>query len=102
MAKYNYDFKARVVAEFLSGISSPTLDIKYHIPQARTIRGWVKQFQIHGSKGLQVQLTHRRYSSPFKQQVLNWMKQHQASYTKRHDPDALSRSCRRMKTILII
>ncbi|WP_407879161.1 helix-turn-helix domain-containing protein, partial [Furfurilactobacillus entadae] len=80
MAKYNYEFKAKIVAEYLAGIGSTTLTHRYDIPSRQTIIDWVNKFQTYGVEGLEG--THRKqiYSSDFKQQVLNWMKQHQTFY----------------------
>ncbi|GAB6092966.1 helix-turn-helix domain-containing protein [Furfurilactobacillus curtus] len=80
MTKYNYEFKAKIVAEYLAGAGSTTLAHKYQIPKCGTILEWVKKFQAYGVEGLEIKHVQRVYSSRFKQQVLNWMKQHQTSY----------------------
>ncbi|GKT02498.1 hypothetical protein [Furfurilactobacillus entadae] len=80
MTKYNYEFKAKIVAECLAGIGSKTLTHGYNIPNGQIIIDWVKKFQKYSVEGLEVNHRRQIYSSDFKQQVLNWMKQHQTSY----------------------
>ncbi|GKT02504.1 hypothetical protein [Furfurilactobacillus entadae] len=69
MAKYNYEFKAKIVTEYLAGIGSTTLTHRYNIPNRQIIIDWVNKFQMYDVEGLEV--THRKqiYSSDFKQQV---------------------------------
>ncbi|WP_407881488.1 transposase, partial [Furfurilactobacillus entadae] len=53
MAKYNYEFKAKIVAEYLAGIGSTTLTHRYDIPSRQTIIDWVNKFQTYGVEGLE-------------------------------------------------
>ncbi|KRN00945.1 hypothetical protein FD13_GL001730 [Levilactobacillus senmaizukei DSM 21775 = NBRC 103853] len=79
MAKFNLDFRIKVVTEYLCGISATSLAKKYRVRKADTILLWVSRFQKYGIDGLKLKHHKPEYSSQFKVDVLNWKKQHQAS-----------------------
>lgn len=80
MTKFSYEFKLKVVQEYLQGTGSPTLSKKYGIDNHFSVLNWVKRYQKFGPKGLQVRSPGFSYDGKFKLKVLNWRKQNQASY----------------------
>ena len=45
MAKYNFEFKKKIVLEHLSlGVGSETLAKKYNVKSARQIRQWIHNY----------------------------------------------------------
>lgn len=53
MAKYSYEFKQKVVSEYLKGdIGDKKLAKKHSIPSHETVRQWDSTFTCIGSKSL--------------------------------------------------
>ncbi|MFD1486353.1 helix-turn-helix domain-containing protein, partial [Lacticaseibacillus baoqingensis] len=73
-------FRIEVVAAYLKGNGSVSVAKKFNIAKHDTVLLWVQRFQRFGVRGLYSRVIHSDYSSEFKVGVLNWMKQHQASY----------------------
>lgn len=82
MTKFSYDFKLKVVKEYLQGTGSPTLSKKYGIENHFSVLNWVKRYQKFGPKGLEVRSPGFNYDGNFKLDVLAWKKQNQVSYSK--------------------
>lgn len=80
MVKFDLDFRIKVVAAYLEGNGSVCVAEKFNIARHDTVLLWVQRFQRFGVSGLFSRVIHSDYSSEFKVEVLNWMKQHQASY----------------------
>ena len=72
MAKYNTEFKMKVVKEYLEGnISYKELSKKYSIPDKHIVRTWVNAYESQGYDGLKVSRTNNNYSLDFKINVVN-------------------------------
>lgn len=79
MSKFNFDFKVKIVTEYLSGQAAYSLARKYGIGSKATVSIWIQRFERFGIKGLQPKAMDLEYTSQFKVDVLNWRKQNQAS-----------------------
>ena len=65
-AKYSFDMKQRLVAEYLSGKGSyESLAEKYRVG-ITSIKGWVRKYRGHGTTGLMPRQGNSAYSSGFK------------------------------------
>ena len=72
MAKYNTEFKMKVVKEYLEGnISYKELAKKYSIPDKASVRMWVNAYESQGYDGLKVSRRNNNYSLDFKLNVVN-------------------------------
>ncbi|WP_412989846.1 helix-turn-helix domain-containing protein [Pediococcus siamensis] len=69
MSKYNFDFKVKVVTEYLSGQAAYSLARKYEIGSCTTISIWIQRFERFGIKGLQPKAMDLEYTSQFKVDV---------------------------------
>lgn len=75
MAKYDHEFKMKVVKEYLEGMNGyKILAQEYRIPNTTQIRNWVSQFQQYGANGLERKQTKTKYTSQFKMDVLHYRK----------------------------
>lgn len=67
MAKYNLEFKLKVVKEYLEGnIGYLSLAKKYNIKSESEIRRWVNAYKIQGYEGLEVKRKNNKYTLEFK------------------------------------
>lgn len=67
MAKYSYEFKKKIVQEYLAGNGSATyLANKYNVPNDSTVEQWIKNYLSHGDKGLQRARQNNNYSFEYK------------------------------------
>ena len=58
MAKYTFEFKKKVVFEYLYGkTGSTTLAKKYNIKSQKQVRQWIHNYQEFGDEGLKQSLT---------------------------------------------
>ncbi|MGD6991209.1 transposase [Sutcliffiella horikoshii] len=81
MAKYDREFKLKIVKEYLEGaIGYLSLAKKYGIPAESQIRRWVRGYKEFGEAGLRRKHSKQLYSVQFKFNVINFMKQTGASY----------------------
>ncbi|WP_413364334.1 transposase [Lysinibacillus sp. 3P01SB] len=81
MAKYNKEFKLKIVQEYLlNTLSFDRLAQKYGMPSSTPIKHWVKAYKAFGEKGLQRKVVNEEYPVQFKLGVLHFMKQTGASY----------------------
>lgn len=79
--KYSYEFKLKVVQEYLTGfLGTRLIARKYHISDKSLVRKWVNQYNIHGKESLQPKKTNKKYSLNFKQNVLRFKQDTGASY----------------------
>lgn len=77
MAKYDAQFKLKLVQEYLKGHSGyHGIAIKYGVA-FKAVRLWVKLYQQHGQEGLTPK--YANYSAQFKRQVLQHMHSEQLS-----------------------
>lgn len=71
MAKYSYEFKMKVVLEFLNKSGSyEFLAQKYNIPSATRIKVWVAAYRKHGKSALRRSRQNKNYPFPFKLQAV--------------------------------
>lgn len=67
MAKYVYEFKKKIVQEYLAGNGGATyLANKYNIPHDSTVKQWIKNYLAYGDKGLQRSRQNNNYSFEYK------------------------------------
>lgn len=80
MVKYDLEFRIKAVTAYLDGTGSITVARRFGIARHDTVLLWVKRFQRFGVAGLESRVIHSDYTREFKVRVLDWKKQHQASY----------------------
>ena len=74
MAKYNYDFKLKVVKSYLNGEGGYiALAKQYGIPAHAQVEQWVNSYNSFGNDGLKRKNTHTSYTVQFKLDVINYM-----------------------------
>ena len=72
MSKYTYEFKLKVVKEYLKGtLGYRLLSKKHGISSRSDIEKWVKRYEIHGDKGLRKNPF--SYDGNFKRDVVKYM-----------------------------
>ena len=81
MAKYNFEFKKKIVTEYLEGkIGSTNLAKKYDIKSERQVRQWVHNYQEFGDEGLKRSRKKESYSFEFKLHMVESYLSNDASY----------------------
>ena len=83
MAKYSFEFKIKVVNEYLQGkLGYMLLSKKYHIPSEKIIREWVAVYRENGSPALQRSRQKKTYSFQFKQHAVELYLSTESSYNE--------------------
>ena len=81
MAKYNFEFKKKVVMEYLEGKSSWNfLTAKYRISSNSLLRKWVSAYKQFGDKGLMRSRKREKYSFKKKLSVVELYLSSEISY----------------------
>ena len=81
MSKYHYEFKKKIVLEYIGGVGSfDALSKKYHIPSATPIKYWVKAYQNLGDKGLYCSRQQKKYTFAFKLHMVELYLSSEVSY----------------------
>lgn len=80
MTKFSFEIKLKAVQMYLSGIGSPTIAQRLGIKQHTSVLMWVARYQKYGIPGLKIRTPKYDYDGDFKLKVLNWKKQHKASF----------------------
>ena len=81
MAKYSYEFKLKVVQEYLNGKGSyDYLSKKYNIPASSRLKEWVASFKEFGKDGLTRSRQKKNYSFQFKLSVVELYLSSEVSY----------------------
>ena len=81
MAKYSYEFKKRVVDEYLNGGGGKSfLAKKYGIPSCSKVMQWVKSYQEFGDKGIMRSRKRQSYSFEYKLYVVKLYLTSEISY----------------------
>lgn len=81
MAKYSYEFKKKVVDEYLNGqVGLRYLIKKYNIPSRKTLQVWINAYKEFGDKGLQRSREKKNYSFEFKLHVVELYLTTEVSY----------------------
>lgn len=71
MAKYSFEFKKKVVTEYLNGKGGyNTLAAKYSIPAVSNVKKWVNNFNAFGDEGLMRSRKNKSYTFEFKISVV--------------------------------
>lgn len=80
MAKYSYEFKRKLVDEYLKGKTSyRQLEEKYGVNNPQIIK-WVKIFKEFGDEGLKRSRNNRKYSVEFKLEAITQYETTELSY----------------------
>jgi len=81
MAKYTFDFKKKVVQDYLNGEGGALyLSKKYCVPAKRSIQQWVKYYKKYGDEGLIRSRKNESYSFEFKLHVVELYLSTEVSY----------------------
>jgi len=81
VAKYNYEFKKKVVQAYLDGKGSyEYLAKQYNIPNKHQIRVWVNAYKEFGNEGLIRSKKNKNYSFQFKLSVVKLYLSSEVSY----------------------
>ncbi len=81
MAKYSFDFKRKVVQEYLNGDGSyGYLAEKFDIPSSTPIKEWVKTFRNYGDEGLLRSRQNKKYTFEKKLHVVELYLSTEVSY----------------------
>lgn len=76
MTKYSYQFKLKVVKEYLEGeMSYLDLETKYSVDNSM-ILDWVNHFEMNGATGLKVRRSKSNYTQDFKLSVVDYYQTH--------------------------
>jgi transposase len=81
MTKFSFEVKLKAVQMYLSGIGSTTIARRLGIKERNSVLMWVARYREFGTQGLEIRQPKYDYGGEFKLQVLNWRKQHKASFT---------------------
>lgn len=81
MAKYSFDFKKKVVLDYLDGRGGyPFLAKNYGIPSENQVKRWVHAYQTLGDDGLKRKLKNDCYSVQFKLHAIELYQTTEMSY----------------------
>ena len=81
MAKYGFEFKKKIVLEYLSDQGGKAfLAKKYHIPSSERVMLWVKNYQTFGDDGLKRSRGQEKYSFDYKLRVVELYLSSEISY----------------------
>lgn len=79
--KYSYEFKLKIVQEYLNGTLGYTLlSKKYNISSKSQLQKWVNQYKKYGKEGLKTKRRNKKYTLNFKLDVLRFKQDTGASY----------------------
>lgn len=93
MAKYSYEFKKKVVSEYLNGDGGcKTLAKKYGIPSDTTVHEWVKVFNGLGAESLTRSRNNKKYSFEYKLHVVESYLNSEISYRELALKEGMSNS----------
>ena len=82
MTKFTFDIKLQAVQLYLSGMGSTTIARRLGIKKDSNVLMWVARYRKYGIQGLEIRQSKYDYAGEFKLRVLNWKKQHKASFTQ--------------------
>lgn len=80
MTKFSFEVKLKAIQMYLAGIGSPTIARRLGIKGKISVQTWVARYRKYGIQGLEIRSPKFDYDGDFKLKVLNWKKQHKASY----------------------
>lgn len=71
MAKYSYEFKKKVVLDYINGVGGRRyLSEKYNIPSKTVIKTWIDNYRAFGDDGLKRSRTRADYSFEMKLSIV--------------------------------
>lgn len=101
MAKYNFEFKMKIVAEYLSGtIGMDRLAKKYGFESNNLIRRWIHAYKTLGVEGLKRSRKNNSYSVDFKLKTITMYETSEKSYQSvanelgLNNPSLITRWCK--------
>jgi transposase len=81
MAKYSYEFKKKVVMDYLNGKGGyKSLSKEYNIPSKNQLQEWVSAYKEFGDEGLKRSREKKNYSFDFKLHVVELYLRTEVSY----------------------
>ncbi len=81
MAKYSFEFKLKVVQEYLDGKGGyKVLSKQYNIPDSKSLKTWVRVYEAFGDKGLKRTRQNNKYSLEFKKNIIELYLSTEMSY----------------------
>ena len=81
MAKYSFEFKKKIVTEYLTGnVGYKYLANKYGIPAKSNIENWINNYQSYGDKGLLRSRKNANYSFEYELHVVELYLSSEVSY----------------------
>lgn len=81
MAKYSFEFKKKIVTEYLNGQgSTPYLSDKYGLGSKSQLKRWINAYQKYGDEGLLRSRKKQTYSFEFKLHVVELYLSTEVSY----------------------
>lgn len=81
MAKYSFDFKLKVVMDYLDGEGSMRyLSKKHGVTNESQVRKWLDSYNQLGTDGLRKKMSNKKYSGEFKLSVLQYRQINKKSY----------------------
>ena len=81
MAKHSFEFKKKVVLEYLNGYGSTTyLSRKYNLGSGTQLRKWINAYRAFGDEGLQRSRQQKKYTFEYKLHVVKLYLSTEVSY----------------------
>ena len=81
MAKYSFEFKKKIVTEYLNGKGGyQYLSEKYNIPAHSNVKKWIDNFNSFGDEGLKCSRKQEKYAFKFKLHVVELYLTSEVSY----------------------
>ena len=82
MSKYSFEFKQKLVLEYLSGNFGGFLYLaeQYNLSNRSLLQDWVNRYEQYGEEGLKKKMTKAYYSGEFKLSVIQYRQLNQCSY----------------------
>ncbi len=81
MAKYSFDFKKKIVEDYLAGKGGTRyLADKYNVPALSNVQKWINNYQAFGDEGLMRSRKQIKYSFEYKLHVVELYLTNEVSY----------------------
>ncbi len=81
MAKYSFEFKKKIVEDYLGGKGGRNyLATKYNVPASSNIKKWVDLYRAHGDEGLLCSRQNEKYTFEYKLHVVELYLSSEVSY----------------------
>lgn len=79
--KYSYEFKLKIIQEYLNGtLGYKLLSKKYNISSKSQLQKWINQYKKYGKEELKTKKCNKKYTLNFKLDVLRFKRDTGASY----------------------